>query len=51
MIQVEGGTLWSKIDEHFNSNWNEEELFDQWKESIFYQLTRIIKLDVEIYVV
>jgi hypothetical protein len=34
MIKTGGRTIRSEIHKHINSNWNKEELPEQWKESI-----------------
>jgi hypothetical protein len=34
LIQTEGEILWSEVHKLINSIWNQEELPDQWKESI-----------------
>jgi hypothetical protein len=34
LIQAEGEILWYEIHKHISSNWNKEELLDQWKEYI-----------------
>jgi hypothetical protein len=51
LIQAGGEILLSEIHKLMNSVWNNEELPDQWKESIIYQFTkRVIKLTVIIIV-
>jgi hypothetical protein len=51
LIQAGGKILRSENYKLNNSVWNEEELPDQWKESIMYQFIRIaIKLNVVIIV-